>query len=139
MGTPVLSIRGRGVSVSAARRRRRVLVVEDEAAIRRAIVAFLTDAGYVVAEAEDGQEALARMRESLPDVVVLDLQLPTMSGSDFLNRTRADLRLAAVPIVILSADPGLTEAAATLGARGALAKPFDLDILLAVVDRVSRT
>src|SRR5919201_5412048 len=137
MGIPRLSSRADEESVSVAGHGRRVLVVEDDAAIRRAIAAYLTDAGYVVAEADDGHEALASMREALPNVVVLDLQLRTMSGSDFLNRMRADLRLAAVPIVILSADPGLTGAAATLGARGALAKPFDLDILLAVVDRVS--
>ena len=116
-----------------------MLVVEDEQAIRESIAEFLEDAGYVVAQVDDGPPALASMREALPDAVIVDLLLPTMSGSDFVQLMRADPRLASVPIVILSADPGMAEAAQALGARGALAKPFHMDVLLAMVDQVSQT
>jgi two-component system, chemotaxis family, chemotaxis protein CheY len=116
-----------------------VLVIEDEQLIREAVAEFLGESGYEVAQAGDGPDALASMRASVPDVVIVDLQLPTMSGSDFVHEMRADPRLAAVPIVILSAAPGLAQVAEALGARGALAKPFHLDILLAVVDRVSQS
>jgi DNA-binding response OmpR family regulator len=116
-----------------------VLVVEDERALRATIAAFLEESGYEVAQAEDGQDALASLRTRLPDVVLVDLRLPTMSGTQFIQAMRADPRLAAVPVVILSADPYLADAAEALGARGALAKPFHLDVLLAVVDRVSQS
>ena len=116
-----------------------MLVIEDEPVIRHAVAEFLEDSGYEVAQAEDGPDALASMRVSVPDVVIVDLQLPTMGGSEFVQEMRADPRLAAVPIVILSAAPDLAEAAEALGARGALAKPFHLDILLAVIDRVSQS
>jgi DNA-binding response OmpR family regulator len=116
-----------------------VLVLEDEKLIREAVGEFLEEAGYEVARVADGRDALASMRTALPDVVIVDLQLPTMSGAEFVQEMRADPRLAAVPIVILSAAPGLPEVAESLGARGALAKPFHLDVLLAVVDRVSQS
>jgi DNA-binding response OmpR family regulator len=112
-----------------------VLVVEDEPAIRRSIAGFLEDADYVVDQAADGPAALACMRAAVPDVVIVDLRLPTMSGTEFVQQMRTDRRIAAVPIIILSAAPGLAEVAEKLGARGALAKPFHMD----VVDRVSRT
>lgn len=116
-----------------------MLVVEDERLIRESVAEFLEESGYEVAQVEDGRDALASMRVSVPDVIIVDLQLPTMSGSEFVHKMRADPRLAAVPIVILSGAPDLAEAAEALGARGALAKPFHLDVLLAVVDRVSQS
>lgn len=116
-----------------------MLVIEDERAIRISVAEFLEDSGYDVAQVEDGRDGLVSMRASVPDVVVLDLQLPTMSGPEFVQEMRADPRLAAVPIVILSAAADLAQAAEALGARGALAKPFHLDVLLAVVDRVSQS
>lgn len=127
------------MDVAEVQHPRRVLVVEDEPAIRKPMAAYLQDAGYVVDQADHGAAALECMRASPPDVVILDLQLPGMNGPEVLEAMRAEPRLAAIPIVILSAAPGLTQASARLGARGALAKPFDLDVLLAVIDRVSQT
>jgi DNA-binding response OmpR family regulator len=127
------------LSTTEAPAPRRALVVEDERAIRESVAEFLEDSGYQVAQVEDGRDALASMRALVPDVVILDLQLPTMSGAEFVQEMRADPRLAAVPVVLLSAAPGLAQAAEALGARGALAKPFHLDVLLAVVDRVSQS
>jgi two-component system, chemotaxis family, chemotaxis protein CheY len=129
----------RRLSTSEGRIARRVLVIEDERAIRETIAAFLEESDYEVAQVGDGRDALASMRSALPDVVIVDLKLPRMNGPEFVQEMRADPRLAAVPIIILSADPGLADAAEALGARGALAKPFHLDVLLAVVDRVSQS
>lgn len=120
-------------------RARRVLVVEDERTIRRSIVGYLQDAGYTVDEAENGAEALTAMREAVPDVVVLDLLMPVMGGRAFLQACRQDVRLGAVPMVLLSAAHDLTKATEQLQPRASLAKPVDLDVLLAVVDRVSHT
>jgi CheY-like chemotaxis protein len=118
---------------------RRVLVVEDERTIRRSIAGYLEDAGYTVDEAENGAEALERMRAATPDVVVLDLLMPIMGGRAFVAALRQDVRFGAVPVVLLSAADDLASAAEELQPRASLAKPIDLDVLLAVLDRVSKT
>jgi two-component system chemotaxis response regulator CheY len=74
-----------------------------------------------------------------PEAIVLDLMMPRLDGTGFVELMRLNPRLASVPIVILSADPAMAEAAQALGARGALAKPFHMDVLLAMVDQVSQT
>jgi CheY-like chemotaxis protein len=120
-------------------RGRRVLVVEDERTIRHSIAGYLQDAGYTVDEAENGADALNRMRDALPDVVVLDLLMPIMGGRAFVQACRQDVRLGAVPVVLLSAAHDLAQATEQLQPRASLAKPVDLDVLLAVVDRVSHS
>ncbi|HTD77551.1 MAG TPA: response regulator [Chloroflexota bacterium] len=120
-------------------RGRRVLVVEDERTIRHSISGYLQDAGYTVDEAENGAEALNRMRDAIPDVVVLDLLMPIMGGRAFVQACREDARLGAVPVVLLSAAHDLAQATEQLQPRASLAKPVDLDVLLAVVDRVSHS
>jgi CheY-like chemotaxis protein len=118
-------------------RNRRVLVVEDERTIRTSIAGYLEDAGYTVDEADNGAEALERMRVALPDVVVLDLLMPVMGGRAFMQAAREEPRLATVPVILLSAAHDLARAAEQMQPRASLAKPVDLDVLLAVVDRVT--
>jgi CheY-like chemotaxis protein len=120
-------------------RNRRVLVVEDERTIRQSIAGYLGDAGYTVDEAGNGTEALARMEAAIPDVVVLDLLMPVMGGRDFMQACREQPRLAAVPVILLSAAHDLTQATEQLQPRASLAKPIDLDVLLAIVDRVANS
>jgi CheY-like chemotaxis protein len=121
------------------RPRRRILVVEDEPFVRDLISEYLAKAGYDVDEAQTGAQALERMRDAMPDMVLLDLQLPVMSGPDFVAAVRQEPELASAAVVVLSGQANLTEEVANLGARASLAKPIDLDVLLAVVDRVSQT
>ena len=121
----------------ATDRARRVLVVEDERTIRRSIAGYLEDAGYTVDQAENGAEALARMQQLPPDVVVLDLLMPVMGGRALVQACREDDRLVAIPVVLLSAAHDLPQATEELQPRASLAKPIDLDVLLAVVDRVA--
>jgi CheY-like chemotaxis protein len=118
---------------------RRVLVVEDERTIRQSIAGYLEDAGYAVDEAENGAEGLEKVRKATPDVVVLDLLMPIMGGRAFVAALRQEVRFMAVPVVLLSAAHDLSAAAEDLQPRASLAKPVDLDVLLAVVDRVSQT
>jgi CheY-like chemotaxis protein len=120
-------------------RNRRVLVVEDERTIRRSIAGYLGDAGYTVDEASNGAEGLARMEVAIPDVVVLDLLMPVMGGRTFIQSCREQPRLATVPVILLSAAHDLTQATEQLQPRASLAKPTDLDVLLAIVDRVTNS
>jgi DNA-binding response OmpR family regulator len=116
---------------------RHVLVVEDDPRLRKMIVTYLNRAGYEVREAEDGAQALAILRTSIPDAVLLDLQMPRMNGTEFLAACRDDPRLVTVPIVVYSGAPADEVTAEQLGARAYLMKPVDLDVLRAVMDRVT--
>jgi len=110
----------------------RVLVVDDEAPIRRALAANLKARGYDVDLAESGEQALALAARHHPDVVVLDLGLPGMDGQEVIDGLRGWSR---VPIVVLSARGSEPDKVAALdaGADDYVAKPFGMDELLARV------
>jgi DNA-binding response OmpR family regulator len=120
-------------------RNRRVLVVEDEPTIRSSIAGYLSDYGYCVDEASNGAEGLECMRRAIPDVVVLDLLMPVLGGRAFIEACREDMALAVVPVILLSAAHDLTQATEQLQPRASLAKPVDLDVLMAIVDRVTHS
>ena len=93
---------------------------------------------YEVAEAEDGPTALAAMAQQRPDLVLLDIMMPGMSGIDVLAQVRADVGLSDVPVVLLTAagDDDTTWAGWTTGASLYLNKPFDHLNLLEWIERL---
>jgi two-component system KDP operon response regulator KdpE len=115
----------------------KVLVVEDERALLRALAMNLTARGYEVTEAETGTRALAAAADVEPDVIVLDLGLPDLSGLDVIKGIRA---YASTPIVVLSARTGTADkvAALDLGADDFVTKPFSIDELLARLRAATR-
>jgi len=80
----------------------RILLVEDSLAIRRANESALSKAGYEVVCAEDGESALHLARDGKPDLILLDMILPKMSGPDVLHRLKSEPGTAAIPVVVLS-------------------------------------
>jgi DNA-binding response OmpR family regulator len=105
----------------------RVLVVEDDAAIATLMAYNLERSGYHVTVAADGVEALRRLRQSAPDLVVLDLLLPLRSGWQVLREMRAgSTRLATVPVLLVTAlaCERLAGDLPRLGAQRLLSKPF---------------
>ena len=115
-----------------------ILVVEDDDAIRTLVAEVLEDDGYRVREATNGAEALERLREERPDLIVLDLMMPVMDGWTFVNECRRLRWCGEVPIVVTSAShdlPRTAEQLRSLGVRNCLAKPFELDGLLELVER----
>jgi two-component system KDP operon response regulator KdpE len=115
----------------------RVLLVEDERTLLRALAMNLTARGYEVVEADTGTRALVAAAAERPDVVVLDLGLPDLSGLDVIRAVRA---YSAVPIVVLSARvaSGDKITALDLGADDYVTKPFDVNELLARLRAVTR-
>jgi CheY-like chemotaxis protein len=113
-----------------------VLVVDDDPSIRRMIVAALRrgDVPYNFVEAPNGREALDLMRERHPDVVVLDLMMPVLSGWDVLRERSGDAELRAIPVIVVSAnrDPEVVTAV-NAGICAFLPKPFDISALTALV------
>jgi CheY-like chemotaxis protein len=106
---------------------KRILVVDDDPDIRESIQ-FCLDDTFDIEVAANGAEALARVRTSRFDAIVLDLMMPVMNGERFLRELHAE-RLA-VPAIILSAQTGdLARRARAIGAADFLAKPFALPLL----------
>lgn len=116
-----------------------VLVIEDNAEVRHALVALLETDGYRVVEAADGVSALRLLRaaEVQPCLIVLDLMMPRMSGWDFRREQSNDRRFAAIPVVVVSADP-LAVQAERIGAAAVLSKPPDPQLLLELIGRHAR-
>lgn len=110
-----------------------VLIVDDDPDIRSAMRLALAAEGFAVREAADGNEALAYLGEHSPAIVLLDLNLPRVSGWDVHARLR-DWKLG-VPVVFMTAGTDACVQAARHQADGCLPKPFGLDDLLRVVRR----
>jgi putative two-component system response regulator len=116
------------MSSSNGSRTYRILVVDDDPAIRRFHTCLLEGAGFAVTLAADGHEALSQVEASLPDLVLLDLDMPRLSGYEVCRRLKADARTRFIPVVILT-GMGALEArlqAWDLGADDFLAKPFQI-------------
>jgi DNA-binding response OmpR family regulator len=108
-----------------------ILVVEDDDELRRAICAELTDEGFVARQAQNGIEAMLILQEDeLPDVIILDLIMPTMNGWAFRAQQDMDARIAHIPVIVMSAAP--LERVAIVGSD-LVRKPFDIN---EVVSRV---
>jgi DNA-binding response OmpR family regulator len=119
-----------------ASRAKRILLVDDEAALRAALKRALTNAGYVVEEAEDGRIALRMYRQTPTDMVILDILMPDKEGLATISELRGIDR--DVPVIAISAGgigsaDDYLEAALAFGASRILRKPFPLAELLSAV------
>jgi CheY-like chemotaxis protein len=115
----------------------RILVVDDDTALRAALTEILAEAGYDVAAATDGRDALCQLGAGPPPrVILLDLAMPVMDGWAFRAAQLGDPRVARIPTVVLSGSLSDPRALEGLGADAALAKPFALDRLLETVQRL---
>lgn len=113
-----------------------ILAVDDEANVRRIVQLLLTRAGYRVTLANDGFEAMARIAEERPDLIVLDVMMPHMDGFETLKRLKADPDLRDIRIVMLTAraqDEDIFEGE-RLGAEEYVTKPFTPQELLRAVE-----
>lgn len=114
----------------------RILVVEDDADVRYVLSDALQDAGYVVATAIDGVDALDQLEEHPPDAILLDLMMPSMDGWQFLETCQKDERWSHIPVGLMSAAPLLRHTADAWGVQVAIGKPFALDDLIAQVENL---
>jgi urea transport system substrate-binding protein len=111
-----------------------VLVVDDDEGILFTIAQALELDGYQVETAMNGAQALSTVERSQPDLVLLDMRMPVMDGWAFTDAVRA--RGLDVKIVVMTATPDVRRWADEVHADGFLGKPFDLDSLLDLVQRL---
>ncbi len=111
----------------------RLLIVDDDRSIREALRTALEDEGFTVAVAANGAEALAKIEERHPRLVLLDLMMPIVDGWEVLDRLRSDPSLADVRVAVCTAVPDLASSRADFILR----KPFNVQAVMAVVQKVA--
>lgn len=110
----------------------KVLVVDDEPNILLSLEFLMQRAGFEVKTAEDGESALERVAEDMPDILLLDISLPGISGFDVLEQLRRDPAHARLPIIMLTAHGREVERekGMALGADDYITKPFSTQALV---------
>ncbi len=114
---------------------KRILIAEDDPDILLVLTAMLEDAGYAVTATESGDTLLDLSDGELPDLIVLDMLLSGHDGREIVSQLRARPATEGIPILMLSAHPAADSGAREAGADDFLAKPFEMDVLLAKVAR----
>jgi two-component system phosphate regulon response regulator PhoB len=118
----------------------RILIVEDERQLTEVLTYNLQREGYEVSVAHDGQEGLRKAQSLLPDLILLDLMLPVMSGLDVCRELRSGDRTKEIPIIILTAKSEETDQVVgfSMGADDYVTKPFSVKVLLQRIKALQR-
>jgi CheY-like chemotaxis protein len=114
---------------------RRILVAEDDADLRDALVTVLSDGGFAVAEAADGAAAFVQLTFAPPDAMLLNLRMPVVTGEEVLEHVRGDLLLAPMPVVVMTGGRVSREVAQA--ADAVIMKPFGIDEVLGALTRLT--
>lgn len=116
-----------------------ILIVDDNDTNRRLCRAILEQIGYQTREADNGMAGLQSVRMELPELILLDVQMPVMDGVETLNRLKADPATRGIPVVALTsyAMKGDRERFLAEGFSDYISKPLDIDIFLEVVRRLA--
>ncbi|MGI9277378.1 MAG: Hpt domain-containing protein [Endozoicomonas sp.] len=129
--TPVPEIAANEVSA-------RVLVVDDSVTVRKVTSRILTREGYTVDSARDGVEAMASLSERVPDIVLLDIEMPRMDGYEVASAIRNDPKLQSLPIVMITSRTGEKHRARafSLGVNEYIGKPYQETVLLEIIENL---
>ncbi len=122
------------------RENKRILIVEDQLDLAELLAYNLQKLGYSTATASNGRTALQMANSIRPDLILLDLMLPEISGTEVATRLRSDPSMAATPIIMLTAKADEVDQVVglTLGADDYVTKPFSMKVLLARIEAVLR-
>lgn len=113
-----------------------ILIVDDEPDIVRVLALRLIDCGFEVQISYNGQDALTRISQNLPDLIILDIMMPEMSGTELAEKLKDDKKTAQIPIIFLTALQSKEEEqkhGALIGKNIILAKPYDINHLIAEI------
>ena len=118
--------------------RKTIMTVDDSTSIRRMVSFTLKNEGYNVVEAEDGADALNKLKASSVNMILTDLNMPKMDGLELIRLVRSDSSCKFIPIIMLTTESqsAKKQAGKSAGATGWIVKPFRPEQLLAVVKKV---
>jgi CheY-like chemotaxis protein len=114
----------------------KILIVDDDPVIRMLVSEYLAYHGHNVEVLEDGRLCLERVKASAPDILILDMLMPEITGSEVLQNLRSDPATAGLPVIMLSADKRMAEDSDSVRADCYLQKPFDIKDFLAAIDEL---
>ncbi len=119
----------------------RIIFADDDELIGEVVSTTLMDAGHAVGWVKDGKEVLSALKFRVPDLLILDQDMPEMSGMAVLRKMRADPKLYNIPVLILSGINGTEDQNISFyeGANDYLTKPFDPDELVFRVEELIKT
>lgn len=117
---------------------KRIMVCDDDKGILEMIEMLLIDEGYEVSAEASSVQLLKRIEKEMPDLILLDIWMPVISGDQILKSMRADsdTAISKIPVLMYSASTEGKNIAASAGADDFIAKPFDLDSLLAKIEKM---
>jgi two-component system alkaline phosphatase synthesis response regulator PhoP len=117
---------------------KKILLIDDDAIIQQLVKANLVARGYKMLIASDGEQGLKLVESERPDLILLDIKLPGISGLDVLKSLKGNSSLSGIPVIIATASAGLVNAEKSreLGAAGFLIKPFSIDKLVLQLKQV---
>ncbi len=123
---------------SRFKRKQLILVVDDSAAIRQMVESGLAQAGFRVVTAKNGKDALDRLADHQPDLILSDLDMPVMDGFELCETLHSDSRFSAIPFVVMSANsnPSYMRRMIQHGAATYLVKPFNMDELSILIEKI---
>lgn len=116
----------------------KVLIVDDNAIVREVIALVVKRKGYISEDANNGKEALEKISQRKPDIIILDVAMPEMNGIEVCTRLREDTHTQGIPIIFLSAQRGVEEF--MKGMPGAvieyIEKPCNIEHLLRLIEKI---
>lgn len=115
----------------------RVLVIEDDMWVRSLLADLLPAEGYSVEQATNGATGIRLAKKNRPDVVVLDLAMPEISGADVIRALKTDSSTADIPVIVVSAYASQLQGGEARSVAAVIQKPFDVDELIAQVQRAT--
>ena len=113
---------------------KKILVCDDDQGILEMLELILEDEGYQVVIEAKSVNALRRIEQEVPDLILLDIWMPVISGDQILKSLKTDSKLAQTPVLMYSASTDGKVIAKAAGADGYLEKPFDIEVLLSNID-----
>ncbi|OQX25176.1 MAG: hypothetical protein BWK80_16990 [Desulfobacteraceae bacterium IS3] len=126
-------------SATSALTPQRIMIVDDSVSIRQVVTRLMEEQGWSVQTAKDGIDALEKLRESMPDLIVLDIEMPRMNGYEFLNALRVQPAYRDIPVIMLTsrAVAKHRDKALSLGAKGFITKPYNNEEFIALIQELT--
>lgn len=115
---------------------KRIHVLEDDTDIRYIIEFLLKDEGYELQLSSSFSELKSKLKDSVPDLFILDVMLPDGDGADICSDLKSDLFTKHIPVIVMSANDQNKEKSITAGADDYIKKPFDIDYIVSRIDKL---